>query len=294
MTMPPFTEDPEASRPYFARLAELAAERGLERLSMGTSQDWQVAVEEGATIVRLGSAALVIIGQHGAGGITAVKPNLSRDGDQRHMETRTRVLRPRRGRLHRGGRVRRGRHGQRDGARPDRRRAARGRAAARSRAAARARGGHRRHLRRRRASASPWPDPLGRRHGRGAPAPPRAPARIRGERRWRRLHARGHATQLQRRPAGRRRVQALEAGDHQPPVDRPRALQAADRLLLGHDLRPRRRHAAHLAGNLPADAPRTSRSPPRRRPACSRAASSTSPSQPGTRPPPHPASFARC
>jgi PLP dependent protein len=55
MTMPPFTEDPESSRPYFARLAELARERGLERLSMGTSQDWQVAVEEGATIIRLGS-----------------------------------------------------------------------------------------------------------------------------------------------------------------------------------------------------------------------------------------------
>ena len=55
MTMPPFTEDPEGSRPHFARLAELAAEHGLARLSMGTSQDWQVAVEEGATIVRLGS-----------------------------------------------------------------------------------------------------------------------------------------------------------------------------------------------------------------------------------------------
>jgi hypothetical protein len=55
MTMPPFTEDPEASRPYFARLAELAAERSLVRLSMGTSQDWQVAVEEGATIIRLGT-----------------------------------------------------------------------------------------------------------------------------------------------------------------------------------------------------------------------------------------------
>jgi uncharacterized pyridoxal phosphate-containing UPF0001 family protein len=55
MTMPPFTEEPEESRPYFARLAELASERGLERLSMGTSQDWQVAVEEGATIIRLGS-----------------------------------------------------------------------------------------------------------------------------------------------------------------------------------------------------------------------------------------------
>lgn len=56
MTMPPFSEDPEASRPHFARLAELAAENGLERLSMGTSQDWRVAVEEGATIVRLGTA----------------------------------------------------------------------------------------------------------------------------------------------------------------------------------------------------------------------------------------------
>jgi hypothetical protein len=55
MTMPPFTEDPEASRPYFARLAQLAGERGLGRLSMGTSQDWRVAVEEGATIIRLGS-----------------------------------------------------------------------------------------------------------------------------------------------------------------------------------------------------------------------------------------------
>jgi uncharacterized pyridoxal phosphate-containing UPF0001 family protein len=55
MTMPPFTEDPEASRPYFARLAGLASERGLARLSMGTSQDWPVAVEEGATIIRLGS-----------------------------------------------------------------------------------------------------------------------------------------------------------------------------------------------------------------------------------------------
>ena len=58
MTMPPFADDPEASRPYFARLAELAAEHGLGRLSMGTSQDWEVAVEEGATIIRLGTALL--------------------------------------------------------------------------------------------------------------------------------------------------------------------------------------------------------------------------------------------
>ena len=56
MTMPPATAEPEASRPYFARLAELASEHGLSRLSMGTSQDWRVAVEEGATIIRLGTA----------------------------------------------------------------------------------------------------------------------------------------------------------------------------------------------------------------------------------------------
>ncbi|HEY8082207.1 MAG TPA: YggS family pyridoxal phosphate enzyme [Solirubrobacterales bacterium] len=56
MTMPPFSQDPEASRPHFAKLAELAGEHGLERLSMGTSQDWRVAVEEGATILRLGTA----------------------------------------------------------------------------------------------------------------------------------------------------------------------------------------------------------------------------------------------
>lgn len=53
-TMPPFTEDPEGNRPHFARLAELAAEHGLTRLSMGTTQDYEVAAAEGATIVRLG------------------------------------------------------------------------------------------------------------------------------------------------------------------------------------------------------------------------------------------------
>jgi uncharacterized pyridoxal phosphate-containing UPF0001 family protein len=55
MTMPPFSQDPEDSRPHFARLAELAAEHGLARLSMGTSQDWRAALEEGATILRLGT-----------------------------------------------------------------------------------------------------------------------------------------------------------------------------------------------------------------------------------------------
>jgi pyridoxal phosphate enzyme (YggS family) len=56
MTMPPATGDPEASRPYFRRLRELAAEHGLRELSMGTSQDYAVAVEEGATHVRVGSS----------------------------------------------------------------------------------------------------------------------------------------------------------------------------------------------------------------------------------------------
>jgi len=55
MTMPPAVERPEDNRPHFARLAELAAEHGLERLSMGTTQDFEAAVAEGATIVRLGT-----------------------------------------------------------------------------------------------------------------------------------------------------------------------------------------------------------------------------------------------
>ena len=56
MTMPPFSTDPNHSRPYFARLAELAAANDLRQLSMGTSQEWRVAIEEGATIIRLGRA----------------------------------------------------------------------------------------------------------------------------------------------------------------------------------------------------------------------------------------------
>jgi PLP dependent protein len=55
MTMPPETGEPEASRPHFRRLAELAREHGLRELSMGTSQDYRVAVEEGATLIRVGS-----------------------------------------------------------------------------------------------------------------------------------------------------------------------------------------------------------------------------------------------
>src|SRR6266545_1253749 len=53
MTMPPFVERAEDNRRHFARLAELAGEHGLERRSMGTTQDYEVAVQEGATIVRL-------------------------------------------------------------------------------------------------------------------------------------------------------------------------------------------------------------------------------------------------
>jgi hypothetical protein len=55
MTMPPLAEDPEASRPYFRRLRDLGGEHGLAELSMGTSQDYRVAAEEGATLVRVGS-----------------------------------------------------------------------------------------------------------------------------------------------------------------------------------------------------------------------------------------------
>jgi len=55
MTMPPFPDDPEQSRPYFRRLRELGERHGLREVSMGTSQDYRVAADEGATMVRLGS-----------------------------------------------------------------------------------------------------------------------------------------------------------------------------------------------------------------------------------------------
>ena len=58
MTMPPATADPEDSRPYFRRLRELAEGHGLAELSMGTSQDYRVAAEEGASYVRVGSVLL--------------------------------------------------------------------------------------------------------------------------------------------------------------------------------------------------------------------------------------------
>jgi pyridoxal phosphate enzyme (YggS family) len=54
-TMPPAADDPEKSRPYFRKLRELAEEHGLTELSMGTSQDYRVAAEEGATMIRIGS-----------------------------------------------------------------------------------------------------------------------------------------------------------------------------------------------------------------------------------------------
>jgi len=55
MTMPPRADDAESSRPWFRRLRGLAEAHGLRDLSMGTSQDWRVAVEEGATLIRVGS-----------------------------------------------------------------------------------------------------------------------------------------------------------------------------------------------------------------------------------------------
>jgi len=56
MTMPPWNPDPESARPYFKRLATLAREHGLEKLSMGMSHDLETAIEEGATHVRVGEA----------------------------------------------------------------------------------------------------------------------------------------------------------------------------------------------------------------------------------------------
>jgi len=56
MTMPPWSDDAEPSRPYFRRLRELAAQFGLPHLSMGMSHDFEVAIEEGATYIRVGTA----------------------------------------------------------------------------------------------------------------------------------------------------------------------------------------------------------------------------------------------
>ena len=56
MAIPPFFDDAEAVRPYFRKLRELGTSHGLDELSMGMSHDFEVAIEEGATIVRIGSA----------------------------------------------------------------------------------------------------------------------------------------------------------------------------------------------------------------------------------------------
>ena len=56
MTMPPWSDDPEISRPYFRRLRELATEHGLTHLSMGMSHDLETAIQEGSTCVRVGTA----------------------------------------------------------------------------------------------------------------------------------------------------------------------------------------------------------------------------------------------
>jgi uncharacterized pyridoxal phosphate-containing UPF0001 family protein len=75
MTMPPLAGDPEESRPYFRRLRELAEAHGLRELSMGTSQDYAVAAQEGATLIRVGS--VLYAGQdgfHGGGGLAPPQP----------------------------------------------------------------------------------------------------------------------------------------------------------------------------------------------------------------------------
>ena len=56
MTMPPWCDDPEVTRPYFRQLATLAREHGLQKLSMGMSHDLEAAIEEGSTHVRVGTA----------------------------------------------------------------------------------------------------------------------------------------------------------------------------------------------------------------------------------------------
>ena len=208
MTMPPFSEDPEASRPHFARLAELAAEHGLERLSMGTIQDWQVAVDEGATIVRLGTTLLRVNAARRNPGIIGKGiglPRAERRGSMALRDTWHRAL------VYFGlaedhdyG------HEYDDVYEPDT-----GSEDALSKAAATASrprsAACRRHAApaatrsttsspttsRSPASRTPHPAP-GRQRRRRRPGPPR------------------HPPQLQRRPAGRRPVQAQRAGDPQP------------------------------------------------------------------------------
>jgi uncharacterized pyridoxal phosphate-containing UPF0001 family protein len=71
MTMPPLAADEELSRPHFRRLRELRDEHGLRWLSMGTSQDWRVAVEEGATHIRLGASLFGLDGWSRSGGLAS-------------------------------------------------------------------------------------------------------------------------------------------------------------------------------------------------------------------------------
>ena len=72
-TMPPETADPEASRPYFTRLRELAQAHDLHELSMGTSQDYRVAAEEGATFIRVGSVLWPDLAPAASDGATATR-----------------------------------------------------------------------------------------------------------------------------------------------------------------------------------------------------------------------------
>ncbi|MGZ4194273.1 MAG: YggS family pyridoxal phosphate-dependent enzyme [Solirubrobacteraceae bacterium] len=97
MTMPPLAPSPEDSRPHFAALAELARGLGLPQLSMGTSQDYRVAVEEGATIVRLGTI-LYSPTRHNPGRETSrSREPRDPDGIPRYMAPHPGLLRPGRG-----------------------------------------------------------------------------------------------------------------------------------------------------------------------------------------------------
>ena len=232
MTMPPFTDDPEDSRPYFRRLRELAERHGLRELSMGTSQDYRVAADEGRhdgaardPFCRAGNIpdcmgfadvwnrTLVYFGIAEEDDEWDEDGYADRGGPRAHLQRAPE--RPHGS--HRGGGSATSTTGPtRSPRRPSQRRPCCGRGTAAARPGRRVD----RPLRR---------DPV----GAGAP---RRPA------------------QLQRRAADRRQVQGRDPGDPQPPERRPGALEAPDRLRERPHLRARRRHAARRRQGLPAHA----------------------------------------
>ena len=226
-TMPPRADDPRDSRRWFAALRELAERHDLRALSMGTTQDFEVAVEEGATLVRIGRACSHNWSQ--LAGETPPRANLSRTMAFKDSWHRALVYfglaeeRALRRRVRRGARAARGPRA------PTRRRAPVGLARARGRdrrqlpraperpppcAAAAAPRRLRRHLRRRRAAPAAPDDRAAARRARSGPQRrrPRPPR---------------HPQVLQRCPAGRRQVQGRDPGRAQPPGHRHRARPSA-------------------------------------------------------------------